>query len=230
VLYQLPEAVARAEGPALWLWRGATLRDGRPWQQPSRGTPRLLHFLWNIMLPSNRVLTSSTSNFQTSCEYVMVALTTWTWRPPSVFSSDRSDRLASPSEKNKKKELPLSSSSLHFNTSATALCCLKHNISLGPYAVFQVINPRNVSFCNVAKPASSATVAAVVCPNWRDITQAVGFHHYICLSLKKEFCISVPWLLFHRRPVSALFCFVVYVITFTVLRQKKISVTSATGL
>jgi uncharacterized MAPEG superfamily protein len=91
-------------------------------------------------------------------------------------------------------------------------------------------NPRNVLFCNVAQPASRATVAAVVCPNWRDTTQAVGFHHYICLSLKKEFCISVLWLLFHRRSVSALFCFVVYVITFTVFRKKKISVTSATGL
>jgi hypothetical protein len=95
-------------------------------------------------------------------------------RGPTVFSSDRSDRLASPSVKNKFKELPLPSSSFHCITSATALCCLKTNISLSPYAFFQVTNPRNVLFCNVAQLVTRATVSAVMCPTWRDITQAVG--------------------------------------------------------
>jgi hypothetical protein len=49
-------------------------------------------------------------------------------------------------------------------------------MSLGPYAFFQVTNPMNVMFCNVAQPASGAAVTAVVCPTWRDVTQAVGFH------------------------------------------------------
>jgi hypothetical protein len=35
--------------------------------------------LWNIMLPWNRVLTSSMSIFQTSCEHVLV-LTVCAWR------------------------------------------------------------------------------------------------------------------------------------------------------
>jgi hypothetical protein len=48
--------------------------------------------------------------------------------------------------------------------------------SLSPYAFFQVTNPRNVLFCSVAQPVTRATVSAVVCPTWRDITQAVGFH------------------------------------------------------
>jgi hypothetical protein len=51
------------------------------------------------MLPWNRVLTSSMSIFQTSCEHVLVVLTVCAWRAVSVLSSDRSDRLASPSEK-----------------------------------------------------------------------------------------------------------------------------------
>jgi hypothetical protein len=55
--------------------------------------------MWNIMLPRNRVLTSSMSIFQTSCEHVLVVLTVCAWRAVSVLSSDRSDRLASPSEK-----------------------------------------------------------------------------------------------------------------------------------
>jgi hypothetical protein len=37
-------------------------------------------FLWNIMLPWNRVLTSSMSIFQTSCEHVFVVLTVCAWR------------------------------------------------------------------------------------------------------------------------------------------------------
>jgi hypothetical protein len=42
-------------------------------------------------------------------------------------------------------------------------------------------------FCNVAQPASRATtVAALVCPTRRDITEAVGFA-YICLCCKKIF-------------------------------------------
>jgi hypothetical protein len=60
---------------------------------------------------------------------------------------------------------------------------LRQNISLGPYAFFQVTNPRNVSFCNVAQPASRATVASVVYPTWQDITQAVGFFTIsVCLA------------------------------------------------
>jgi hypothetical protein len=94
----------------------------------------------------------------------------------TVLSSDRSDRLAS-SEKRKKQELPLPSSLIHCNISATAVCCLKANISLSPYAYFQVTNPRRVWFSNVAKLASRAAVSAVACPTWRDITQAVGFHN-----------------------------------------------------
>jgi hypothetical protein len=69
------------------------------------------------------------------------------------------------------------------NTSATALCCLKTNISLRPYAFFQVTDPRNVLFSNVAQPVTRATVSAVVCPTCRDIAQAVGF--FINTSLKK---------------------------------------------
>jgi hypothetical protein len=38
------------------------------------------HVLWDIMLPWNRVLTSSMSIFQTSCEHVHVALTVCAWR------------------------------------------------------------------------------------------------------------------------------------------------------
>jgi hypothetical protein len=76
------------------------------------------------MLPWNRVLTSSTSIFQTSLEHVLVALTVSTFCACHVLGSDRSDRLASPSE-NKNEELPLPSSSLHSITSATALCCPK---------------------------------------------------------------------------------------------------------
>jgi hypothetical protein len=77
------------------------------------------------MLPWNRVLTSSTSIFQTSCERVLVALTVCACRAVEfVLGSDGSDRLASPSE-NKNEKFPLQSSSLHCNTSATALCCLK---------------------------------------------------------------------------------------------------------
>jgi hypothetical protein len=77
------------------------------------------------MLPWNRVLTSSMSIFQTSCEHVLVVLTVSDGALSTVLSSDRSDRLASPSEKRKNEELPLPSSSLHCDTSATALCCLK---------------------------------------------------------------------------------------------------------
>jgi hypothetical protein len=58
--------------------------------------------LWNIMPPWNRVRTISMSIFQTSCEHVLVALTEIKSLAFSAFSSDRSDRLASPSEKNKK--------------------------------------------------------------------------------------------------------------------------------
>jgi hypothetical protein len=87
--------------------------------------------------------------FQTSCEHVLVALTVSTFCACHVLSSDRRDRLASPSE-NKNEELPLPSSSLPCNTSAIALCCLSTNISLSPYAFFQGTNPRNVLFCNVA--------------------------------------------------------------------------------
>jgi hypothetical protein len=54
--------------------------------------------LWNIMLPWNRVVTSSLSIFQTSREHVLVALTVSTFCACHVLSSDRSDRLASPSE------------------------------------------------------------------------------------------------------------------------------------
>jgi hypothetical protein len=36
--------------------------------------------MWNIMLPWNRVLTSSTSIFQTSREHVLVVLTVCVWR------------------------------------------------------------------------------------------------------------------------------------------------------
>jgi hypothetical protein len=58
------------------------------------------------------------------------------------------------------------------------LCVVqRQNISLSPYALFQVTNRRNVLFCNVAQPVTRATVSAVVCPTWRDITQAVGFHN-----------------------------------------------------
>jgi hypothetical protein len=57
-----------------------------------------------------------------------------------------------------------------------ALCVVgRQNTSLGPHASFQEINPRNILFCNVAQPASKATVATVVCPTWKDITQAAGF-------------------------------------------------------
>jgi hypothetical protein len=49
------------------------------------------------MLPWNRVLTSSMSIFQTSCEHVLVVLTVCAWGAVSVLSSDRSDR--PPSEK-----------------------------------------------------------------------------------------------------------------------------------
>jgi hypothetical protein len=92
-----------------------------------------------------------------------------------VLGSDRSDRLASPS-KNKNYELP--SSSLHCNTSATASCCLKtKHIVKSFYAFFQLTNPRNVLFCNVAQPVTRAPVSAVACPPWRDITQAVGFYY-----------------------------------------------------
>jgi hypothetical protein len=58
--------------------------------------------MWNIMLPWNRVQTSSMSIFQTSREHVLVALTAITLRALSVFSSEYSDRLASPSKKNMK--------------------------------------------------------------------------------------------------------------------------------
>jgi hypothetical protein len=58
--------------------------------------------LWNIMPPWNRVLTSSMSIFQTSREHVLVALTVSTFCTGHVLGSDRSDRLASPSE-NKKR-------------------------------------------------------------------------------------------------------------------------------
>jgi hypothetical protein len=54
--------------------------------------------LWNIILPWNRVLTSSMSIFQTSREHVIVALTVSTFCAWHVLSSDRSDRLASPSK------------------------------------------------------------------------------------------------------------------------------------
>jgi hypothetical protein len=80
--------------------------------------------LWNITLPWIRVLTSSMSTFQTSCEHVPVALTVSTFCACHVLSSDRSDHLASPSEK-KNLELPLPSSSFYCDTSATALCRLK---------------------------------------------------------------------------------------------------------
>jgi hypothetical protein len=39
----------------------------------------------------------------------------------------------------------------------------------------------NVLFCNVAQPVCRATVATVVCPTWRDITQAVEFIITVCL-------------------------------------------------
>jgi hypothetical protein len=51
------------------------------------------------MLPWNRVCpTSSMSIFQTSREHVLVALTVSTFYAGHVLSSDRSDRLTSPSE------------------------------------------------------------------------------------------------------------------------------------
>jgi hypothetical protein len=54
--------------------------------------------LWYITLPWNRVLTSSISTFQTSCEHVPVALTVSTFCACHVLGSDRSDRLGSPSK------------------------------------------------------------------------------------------------------------------------------------
>jgi hypothetical protein len=59
--------------------------------RPARKLP------WNIMLPWNRVQTSSMSIFQTSREHVLVALTVGTFFACYVLSSDRSDRRASPS-------------------------------------------------------------------------------------------------------------------------------------
>jgi hypothetical protein len=59
------------------------------------------------------------------------------------------------------------------------------NTSWSPSAIFQVTKPRNVSFCNVAQPAS--LVSAVVSPTWRDITEAVGFHNVH----KKEFYVRL---------------------------------------
>jgi hypothetical protein len=53
------------------------------------------------MLPRNRVLSSSMSIFQTSLGHVLVALTGSTFCACHVLSPDRSDRLASPSEKRK---------------------------------------------------------------------------------------------------------------------------------
>jgi hypothetical protein len=53
------------------------------------------------MLPWNRVLTSSISIFQTTREHVLVALTVSTFCACHILSSDRSDRLASPSEQRK---------------------------------------------------------------------------------------------------------------------------------
>jgi hypothetical protein len=41
---------------------------------------RVAPCLWNIMLPWNRVLTSSMSIFQTSCEHALVVLTVCAWR------------------------------------------------------------------------------------------------------------------------------------------------------
>jgi hypothetical protein len=65
------------------------------------------------------------------------------------------------------------------------LCAVRRqNTSLSLSEFFQLANPRNVFFRNLAQPVSKATVAAVVRPAWRDITQAEGFH-YISLSLKK---------------------------------------------
>jgi hypothetical protein len=52
----------------------------------------------------------------------------------------------------------------------------------------EVTNPRNVSFCNVAQPASTATVTAVVCPTWRDFYSSSRIRH-ISVSLKKDFYI-----------------------------------------
>jgi hypothetical protein len=54
--------------------------------------------LWNIMLPMNRVQTSSMSIFQTSPEHVLVALTVSTFWACHVLSSYRSHRKSSPSE------------------------------------------------------------------------------------------------------------------------------------
>jgi hypothetical protein len=41
--------------------------------------------LWNIMLPWNRVVTSSISLFQTSCEHMLVALTVCTWSALGLY-------------------------------------------------------------------------------------------------------------------------------------------------
>jgi hypothetical protein len=73
------------------------------------------------------------------------------------------------------------------------LCCLKtkHIISLSAYPFFQLTNPRNVLFCSVAQPVTTATVYAVVCPTWRDTTQAVGYFTIRASPPRRSYFINV---------------------------------------
>jgi hypothetical protein len=62
----------------------------------------------------------------TSCEHVLVALTVCAWRAvESALSSDRSDRLASPSETDKNEEFHYRHRHYIVIHQQPALCCLK---------------------------------------------------------------------------------------------------------
>jgi hypothetical protein len=131
-------------------------------------------YLWNIILPWNRVLTSSMSIFQTSREHVLVALTVAHFAPAMYLALIVAIVLLLLQRTSIKK--------YHYRhrhyivIHQPPLCVvLRRNISLSLYAFFRVTNPRYVLLCNVAQPVTRVTVSAVVCPTWRDITQAVGF-------------------------------------------------------
>jgi hypothetical protein len=139
------------------------------------------------MLAWNRVLTSSMSIFQTSCEHVLVALAVCAWRAVwSYLALIVAIVLLLLQERTRRNNYHYRHR--HYIVIHQQPFCVvwRQNISSGPYAFFHVSNPRNVLFWNVAQPVARATVPADVCPTWRDITQAVGCHH-ISVSLMNAF-------------------------------------------
>jgi hypothetical protein len=140
------------------------------------------HLLWNIVLSWNPVPTRAMSIFQSSREHVRVALTVIIWRFfRHVLRSDRSDCFASPSEEEEQVVIIVVIVITSLTISYRFVLPEDKTTSLVPHAFFQVINPRNALFCEIAQPVSRVTVTAVECPSSTDFTQAVEFHA-LCLS------------------------------------------------